>query len=101
MSKFVYPPIYEVITSTWVAGKSDRFFDGHYEKKFNDKLPKDYTYVMVFTKVWDPHLKELKKQPNVKILHETPYAINTNHGGRENRQKMVVWEFTDEQVPPV
>lgn len=96
MSEFLHTPLNTVFDTKWdQEGRQ-------YKSYFRENLPKEHTYVLVFTRSYEHYLGILKEQPNVKILYETPYAINTYHGGVTNRQKLVVWEFTDdEQVPQV
>lgn len=96
MSEFLHTPLSSVFDAQWDTNIHQ------YKIYFRENLPKEHTYILVFNRSTELYLKFLKEQPNGKILYETPYAINTHHGGVANRQKLVVWEFTDdEQVPQV
>lgn len=95
MSEYLHTPLNTVFSARW----NHQIL--RYDTLIKPNLPKEHTYIQVFTRSYEQHLNILKTQPNIKILYETPYAINTYHGGTANRQKLVVWEFTDEQVPQV
>ena len=95
MSEYLHTPLNTVFSSPW------NHVTSRYDFSIKPNLPKEHTYIQVFTRQYESYLNMLKNQPNIKVLYETPYAINTYHGGTANRQKLVVWEFTDEQVPPV
>lgn len=65
--------------------------------RLNPNLNKDDTYIAIYTLFQEPVLKELKKQKNVKILYESERAYNWNMGGREPRNKVVVFELVDDE----
>lgn len=76
------PHVIESITAKW-------------NKDFLDAVNEDDTYVLVFTK--GEHYEYVYnwfiKQPQVKILYQSPPAINTRYSNTELRNFVVVFEW--------
>lgn len=62
----------------------------------DDKLKKEHTYVLVFGLSNEEQLKVLKESDKVKILYESPKAVNkvTGHGDRP-RNTLVIFELNE------
>lgn len=88
------------MSSQFLCQRLSDFFDWDYSKSraalvFKPKVPKEHTYCLVFGMYNDQELTLFKEQKCIKILYESPYAINTHHGGTKNQQKIIVFEFQE------
>lgn len=99
MSNFVYLNVYPIIYVKFMGrGQPNKVTDTI------DALPKENTYIIVFTPIYKDQYEHFKKKENINILYETPMAANSNYSakygykgydGKGNRTQLIVFEMKD------
>lgn len=84
-SEFIYPPVNAFI----------KWHNLEESYRFSTNASKNHVYCLVFSRGQRVLLEALEKEPSINILYKAPPAINTHHGGQENQQTLVIFEFKE------